>query len=161
MSALKFRAVEASDCGQLVLLLKELADVTGLGGKFEATSDQLELALAHQPPLFHGLIAEVSGQALGVCLYYPQFSTWRGEAGVYVLDLIVREHARGRSIGRKLLGAVCRDAFEKWQANYMSLDVDHLNQDGHAFYRRLGFVEDLSNKNLRLYGPPFQKAAGR
>lgn len=57
-------------------------------------------------PKFEVLIAEDGGRAQGFALFFPNYSTWEGRAGIYIEDLFVREEARGRGLGRALVTAV-------------------------------------------------------
>ncbi len=60
----------------------------------------------HSPRRFECLIAEVAGRPAGLCLFFPNYSTWEGRAGMYVEDLFVEEAARGHGLGRMLMAAL-------------------------------------------------------
>ena len=66
----------------------------------------------------------------------PHFSTWRGRPGLYLEDLYVREWARGRGVGRRLMARLAAIAIERdWPAlQFMVLDWNPARD----FYRRLG-----------------------
>ena len=87
-------------------------------------------------PLFHAVIAANPGP-LGMVIYYPDFSTHRGEPGVYVQDIYVDPAARGSGIAQQLLAAVMQH--QTWGAEYMTLGVSPANAIANRFYRRLGF----------------------
>ena len=89
-------------------------------------------------PLFHAILSERGAEALGLALYYPDYSTLRGEPGVYVQDLYVTEASRGEGLGRRLLAEVM--ARQDWGARYMILMVGHENDAARRFYARQGFV---------------------
>ncbi|MDD9878934.1 MAG: GNAT family N-acetyltransferase [Magnetovibrio sp.] len=57
-------------------------------------------------PRFECLIAEHDGDAVGFALFFPNYSTWEGRAGIYVEDLFVEERARGFGLGRALMAAI-------------------------------------------------------
>ena len=92
-------------------------------------------------PLFRALLAEGHGDALGMTLYFPEFSTLRGRPGVYVQDLYVAGRARASGLGRRLLAATARDARD-WGAAYLRLCAHATNARALDFYRRLGFETD-------------------
>ena len=48
------------------------------------------------------------GEAVGFALFFPTFSTFRGQPGLYLEDLFVRPEHRGRGIGKALIAAVAR-----------------------------------------------------
>lgn len=87
-------------------------------------------------PLFQAVLAEAA-RPCGMAIYYPDFSTHRGQPGVYVQDLYVERGARGGGVGRGLLAAVMR--MQDWGARYLTLGVSPDNALGLAFYARIGF----------------------
>ena len=64
-------------------------------------------------PLFEVVIAEWKGEPVGFALFFPNWSTWRGRAGLYLEDLFVRESHRGLGIGKALLVHLARIAVER------------------------------------------------
>mgnify|MGYP000954308404 CR=1 FL=1 len=60
--------------------------------------------------LGHVTVAEDSGLLLGACLWALTVSSWRGAKGIYVSDVYVMSHARGRKVGEKLLRGVAKEA---------------------------------------------------
>src|SRR5450432_583910 len=83
---------------------------------------------------FECLVAEVDGQGAGFALYFFNYSTWRGRAGIHLEDLFVRPQFRGLGLGRALLTAVAvREGCGRLQ-----WDVLGWNQPAIDFYERLG-----------------------
>src|SRR5690606_37875788 len=82
------------------------------------------------------LIGEVDGEPAGFALFFPNYSTWEGRAGLYVEDLYVEERARGIGLGRALMAEVARLAAERG-APRVELAVLDWNP-ARAFYERLG-----------------------
>lgn len=87
---------------------------------------------------FHSLIAERNGKAIGLCTYFPVFSSWKGCPGVFVLDLFIAKSERRSGLGEKLLANVASISRE-FGAAFMRLSVDNHNVKAQAFYRRIGF----------------------
>jgi GNAT superfamily N-acetyltransferase len=108
-------------------------------------------------PAFETILAKRDAVAVGLVLYFYEFSTWRGCPGVYVQDLFVDESLRGTGLGRRLLAAVSARAFEM-QASYMRLSVDIGNDEGLGFYGRLGFTAP-NEQTLVLEGEQFLQLA--
>jgi ribosomal protein S18 acetylase RimI-like enzyme len=98
-------------------------------------------------------VAEDSGLLLGCCVWMPVFSTWRGAKGIYITDLFVMAHVRGKKIGEKLIRYLCKEA-QEIGAVYVRLEVDLENVRATAFYERLGFEtkRDQFNSFLELTG---------
>jgi ribosomal protein S18 acetylase RimI-like enzyme len=91
-------------------------------------------------------VAEDSGLLLGCCVWMLVYSTWRGCKGIYITDIYVMSHARGKKIGERLLRQLSREAL-KIDAQYMRLEVDHENPRALAFYDRLGFERKTDQDN--------------
>lgn len=131
---IRYRPMEAVDVPVLRAMLQALSDQEG--GRPVASEAALLEGDFGPRPLFRGLMAEKDG-SLGVVVYYPSYSTLRGEPGVYVQDLFVAEAARGKGIGRGLLAAVM--TAQDWGAKYLTLSVSPGNVAAKAFYDRMGF----------------------
>ena len=72
----------------------------------------------------------------GLRCSFPDFSTWRGRPGLYLEDLYVREWARGRGVGRRLMARLAAIAIER---DWPALDFKVLDWNpARGFYHRLG-----------------------
>jgi ribosomal protein S18 acetylase RimI-like enzyme len=130
-----FRPAVAADVPVLRAMLQALAD--GEGGNYPVASEDALLTHGFGPrPLFRAVIAEAE-VPLGMAIYYPDFSTHRGEPGVYVQDIYVAPEARGSGLGQRLLAEVM--AQQDFGARYMTLMVGPANTAAQRFYHRLGF----------------------
>jgi GNAT superfamily N-acetyltransferase len=144
------QAVEA-DAAILHELICALSCEIGYGAAFRAEIDALRRHGFGVRPMFRALLAERAGQSCGLAVYFPEFSTLRGEPGVYLQDLYLRPDTRASGLGRRLIGAVIRDAAE-WQASYLRLAAHVDNEDAMAFYERLGFRSDPRERALLVDG---------
>ncbi|MDE2384491.1 MAG: GNAT family N-acetyltransferase [Alphaproteobacteria bacterium] len=89
----------------------------------------------------HVMVAENAGLLCGVCTWFYIYSTWRGTKGIYVSDLYVHSHLRGRKIGEGLLRATAKEA-AKQGASFIKLDVRRGMPRQMKFYETLGFTQD-------------------
>jgi GNAT superfamily N-acetyltransferase len=101
-------------------------------------------------PRFECLLAEIESRPAGFALFFHNYSTWEGRAGIYIEDLFVSEWARGRNIGRRLLAAVAAIADSRG-CRRVDLSVLHWNP-ARAFYERIGLVEMSDWRPYRLKG---------
>jgi GNAT superfamily N-acetyltransferase len=86
---------------------------------------------------FEALLAELDRRPVGLCLFFGSYSTWRGQRGLYVQDLVVTERARGLGVGARLLAEVA--ALGKARGcGYLRLSVEADNDRARAFYARHG-----------------------
>jgi len=103
---------------------------------------------------FHTLIAEIDSEFAGMCLYFPIYSTWRGQPGAYVQDLFVGDAFRGTGIGEKLLRHLARALRDKG-GGYIELAVDTGNPGAQRFYERLGIAHQADSRIHRITGEAF------
>jgi ribosomal protein S18 acetylase RimI-like enzyme len=129
------RAATAQDVPVILRFLQAMAAEAG-----ETVGSTEASLLAHgfgPTPRFRGLIAEGSAGPLGMVLYFPEYSTWRGEMGLFVQDVYVSPEGRGLGLGRQLLaGAMAR---ADWAPQFVTLMVAHSNASARGFYETLGF----------------------
>lgn len=133
---IRYRLAVAADVSILRAMLQFLSDHDG--GDYPVASEHRLLQHGFgMRPLFHAAIAEQGGSALGMIIYYPDYSTHRGQPGVYVQDIYVTPAARGAGVGRGLLAFMMRA--QNWDAQYITLGVSPRNSAAQRFYSRLGF----------------------
>lgn len=102
-----------SDVPLILDLIRSLAEYERLADLVVATEDSLRTSLFGARPAAEVLIAFVDGAAVGFAVYFHNYSTFLGRAGLHLEDLFVRLEWRSRGIGRALLGRVARIAVER------------------------------------------------
>lgn len=103
------------------------------------------------------LIGEVDARAQGFVMFFPDYSTWVGRAGIHVEDLFVREAARGLGLGRRLLAAVAQIALQR---GCKRLDLAVLDWNpARKLYERWGFTPLAQWIPYRLAGADIARLA--
>lgn len=135
----RIRRIEPSDVDSVVKLVHELADYERAPHECHLTAGQLHAALFGPAPALFGHVAESGGAVVGTALWFLNFSTWRGEHGIYLEDLFVRPAERGSGLGRALLAALAAECVDR---GYQRLEWSVLDWNAPAigFYRALGAV---------------------
>jgi ribosomal protein S18 acetylase RimI-like enzyme len=148
-AAIVVRPATPADAPIIVQLIRELAtyEKEPLSRVKVAEADILRDGFGPQRR-FESLLVEVGGRAAGFALFFHNYSTWEGRAGIYVEDIFVSEWARGRNIGRRLLAEIAVIA-EARGCRRVDLSVLHWNP-ARAFYERIGFVEMTTWRPYRL-----------
>jgi GNAT superfamily N-acetyltransferase len=136
------RPCRPGDVAAVHQLIKELAAYEREPDAVEATSEDLHRALFADPPMLHGLVAELDpadGQTriAGMALWFVSYSTWRGRHGMWLEDLFVQPSARGLGLGKGLLAAIATETISRGYAR-LEWNVLDWNAPAMAFYRSLG-----------------------
>ena len=134
-SPVRLRAAVAADVPTILDLIRELADFERDADSAVATPELMHDALFSPGHVAHAIMAEDDRDALGLALYFFNFSTWTGRRGLYLEDFYVRPQARGRGVGRQLFARLATIARERGCAR-MDLSVLNWNVDAIRFYER-------------------------
>jgi GNAT superfamily N-acetyltransferase len=99
---------------------------------------------------FGCLVAELDGSAAGFALWFYNYSTWEGRAGLYLEDLYVKPAARRHGLGARLVAELAALAVREGCRRF-DLSALHWNP-ARAFYDRLGFEYRADWLSYRLSG---------
>lgn len=152
MTATIIRTATSDDVPAMHRLLGELAATIGESDAYRGGVGALQKFGFGDHRVFRAALAEHDGSCEGLCIYFPEFSSWRGRSGVYVQDLFVASSLRGSGVGRRLLAEAMVDSVHAWQAGYMRLAVHVSNGPAVDFYSGLGFVTEHDNRAMVLDG---------
>ena len=111
-------------------------------GGGEGLSDYAKLHLVHtirQVPGFHGALAWLDGEAVGLIDCFAGFSTFAAKPLLNVHDIVVHASRRGQGIAQALLAWAGQRAGELGCCK-LTLEVLSNNARAMAAYRRAGFV---------------------
>ncbi|MDF1517018.1 MAG: GNAT family N-acetyltransferase [Lutibacter sp.] len=89
------------DMPSVLNLIKELAHFEKEADAVVITVADLEKDGFGNYPLFKTFVAEVDKEIVGMALFYPRYSTWKGPT-IHLEDLIVKKNKRGLNIGSAL-----------------------------------------------------------
>ncbi len=136
MEELTFRTAEERDCGLILSCIKALAAYEKMLDEVVATEELLK------EWLFEKRSAEVifaceNGKEVGFALFFHNFSTFVGRAGLYLEDLYVLPEYRGKGYGKALLKRLAAIASERGCGRMEWVCLDW-NKPSINFYRSLG-----------------------
>lgn len=138
MHEINIRKATVKDVTVIHSLLSELERTLGGPTKTQRKVEDLVRFGFSDEPCFQALIAWRGSDAVGLVLFFKEFSSWKGSVGVYIQDLYVSPGERGTGMGWKLMKAAYKQA-RSWNASYCKLTVHDGNATALAFYERLGF----------------------
>ena len=137
MDTLTIRPALEIDLPIILALIRELADYEHLTAHVVATDDDLRASLFGDQPRAEVVLALADGTAAGFAVFFHNYSTFLGRAGLYLEDLFVRPRWRRQGIGKALLRHVARTAVERRCGRFEWAVLDW-NRPAIDFYKAAG-----------------------
>ena len=109
---LKFRYAERKDTALILKFIKELAAYEKMEHEVIATEAVLEEWIFDKKKA-EVIFAVVDNEEIGFALFFHNFSTFLGRAGLYLEDLYVRPKYRGNGYGKAILKKLAQIAVER------------------------------------------------
>ncbi|MDR1712826.1 MAG: GNAT family N-acetyltransferase [Coriobacteriales bacterium] len=133
---ISYRQAQRDDVALVLDFVRQLAAYEHLLDKVVATTEDLEQWLFDKQ-LAEATFALVDGQEVGFALYFYNYSTFLGQAGLYIEDLFVQPQWRGHGLGKGLLRQLAQRALEQG-CGRMEWSCLDWNQPSIDFYLSLG-----------------------
>jgi len=112
MNHITFRYAEESDIPQILDFIKGLAAYENMLDDVVATEELLREWIFEKKKA-EVILAFESDEAVGFALFFHNFSTFLGRAGIYLEDLFVKPEYRGKGYGKALLQKLAQIALER------------------------------------------------
>ncbi|KAF7561799.1 hypothetical protein G7046_g2343 [Stylonectria norvegica] len=171
------RHARREDAPAILGLIQELADYEHESDAVKATVQTLQDTIAFAPaddtnsvaipnteptspsrPARCLLAISPEGTAVGMALYFYNYSTWRSRPGIYLEDLYVRSTERGNGYGRKLLSALAKQVVSM-DGGRLEWAVLKWNEPSIKFYEKIGAVAMNDWVGMRVDGEGLQTLA--
>jgi GNAT superfamily N-acetyltransferase len=133
------RQARPGDERLVLAFIGKLADYEKLSHAAVATQADIREALFGATPRCVCDIAYWNGEPAGFALWYYNFSSFRGKAGIYLEDLFVESQLRGHGIGKALLKHLAQRCVAEGLPGLQWWVLDW-NAPSIAFYKSLGAV---------------------
>jgi len=136
MNTQSFRFAEEKDTDLILFYIKELAEYEKMSDQVIADSEILKEWIFEKKKA-EVIFALDDGEEVGFALFFHNFSTFLGRAGIYLEDLFVLPEHRGKGHGKGLLKKLAQIAVERGcgRLEWSCLDW---NQPSIDFYLSLG-----------------------
>lgn len=135
--SLAIRAARRGEEGIVHGFIRKLAGYENLLEEVTASENDIAEALFGETPRCFCDLAFWNGEPAGFALWFYNFSTFAGKAGIYLEDLFVEPALRGRGIGKALLRHLARRCAAEGLPR-LQWSVLDWNAPSIAFYRSLG-----------------------
>ena len=150
------RKATVKDSAAIWALIKELAEFEKEPNAVDISVSTLEQDGFGSNPLFGCFVAEVKRIVVGMALFYPRYSTWKG-ATLHLEDLIVTESMKGKGIGTQLYRAFIEHGYRLGHQR-IEWSVLDWNAPAIAFYKKSGatlledwFTVQMNPQQMKAY----------
>lgn len=106
------KLAEEADIPIILALIKELALYEKMIDEVVATKDLL-FDWLFERKVAEALIGTVDNEVVGFALFFHNFSTFLGRAGIYLEDIFIRAPFRGNGYGTKFFKRIAQIALER------------------------------------------------
>jgi GNAT superfamily N-acetyltransferase len=136
-ASLILRSARPEDVSTLFELIQALAEYENLSHAVTGDARTLKEHLFGSPVYAQAILAEVEGKGVGFALFFPSYSTFLTQPGIYLEDLFVLPEFRGQGIGKAILSKLAQLAVEQG-CGRLEWSVLDWNESAIGFYRRMG-----------------------
>lgn len=157
MSVIEYRFAEPKDTSIILDFIKKLAEYEKMSDDVVATEELLEKWVFEEQKAEVLFVSE-DGKEVGFALFFHNFSTFLGRAGIYLEDLFVLEEYRNKGYGKGLLKQLARIAKTRGcgRLEWACLDWNKPSID---FYLSLGATPMDEWTTYRLSGETLARLA--
>ena len=136
MNNTKFRYATEKDVPIILDFIKQLAEYEHMADEVVATEELLREWIFDRKKA-EVIFALEDGMEVGFALFFHNFSTFLGRAGIYLEDLFVLPEYRGKGYGKALLTELARIAVDRGcgRLEWWCLDW---NEPSIEFYKSMG-----------------------
>ena len=159
MSTCTIRPAAPGDEELILSFIRALADYERMSDQVVATPALLREWIFEKKKA-EVIFAEAEGKPVGFALFFHNFSTFLGRAGLYLEDLFVLPEERGKGYGEALLRHLARTALDRGcgRLEWACLDWNRPSIDFYTKKMRALPMEEWTT--YRLTGETLEAAAG-
>ena len=157
MTELTFRFAVKDDVPAILYFIRQLAEYERMSNEVVATEELLNEWIFEKRKA-EVLFAVADGKEIGFALFFHNFSTFLGRAGIYLEDLFVLPEYRGKGYGKAILSELARITVERGCGRLEWCCLDW-NQPSIDFYLSLNAVPLSDWTTYRLIGDSLREMA--
>lgn len=152
---IKVRNAVNDDGAAIISLMRDFAAFERLSDFFTITEEMLVDALFGDTRFVEALVAEADGAIAAYAIFYPNFSSFRGQTGYYLEDLYIGEKYRGCGLGEAMLREIAKLGAARGLVR-IDFQVLNWNKSAIGFYKSLGGVVDDDERHFKFTDEAFK-----
>lgn len=155
----KLRFAEVNDVPLILDFIKELAEYEKMSDEVSATKEILKESIFDKK-IAEVIIGEYKNKPAAFALFFHNFSTFLGKAGIYLEDIFVKPEMRGLGMGKSMLSFLASLAKERdcGRLEWSCLDW---NEPSIKFYKKMGAIPMDEWTVYRVHGIAIDNLAER
>lgn len=155
---IEIRKVLRSDVPAVIGLLREFADYENLSAYCTVAEEDLADVVFGENAFVECLVAADEGEIIAYAIFYPNFSSFRGQKGMYLEDIFIRADKRNSGLGERMLKEIARFALAHGCLR-LDLQVLDWNRPAIEFYQKHGAVRDDDERHFKFVDDAFARLA--
>lgn len=156
---IQLRKAGREDVRLILQLLRESAIEQEIEDEFFTTGADLERDIFSQTPKANIFILEKDGETAGITVFFYNFASFIGCAGIYIEDIYVRPAFQGQGLGKEVFRLLAKHALDEG-CGLLEWLVLNENHKAKGFYQKMGaYTVDGWTVN-RVKGDALKKLAG-
>ena len=156
--SISIQNITETDLTSVIDLMRGFAEYEKLVEYCTVTEPRLHTAMFGPRAFVEGLIVLDGTKPVAYALYYPNFSSFRGERGLYLEDIYISSEYRRHDLGEKMLRIIARAARERGLERIDFLVLDW-NEPAVNFYLKHGAERNGDESHFKFAGDAFDRLA--
>ncbi|MEJ7849645.1 MAG: GNAT family N-acetyltransferase [Pyrinomonadaceae bacterium] len=158
--SIEIRKTAEKDIAEIIGLMREFAEYEKLADYCVITEAKLGDALFKVGSFVESLVALDGERLIAYAIFYPHFSSFRGESGFYLEDIFITADYRGKAVGEMLLRKIAITAKAR---GYERIDFQVLdwNKPAIGFYEKLGAEGNFDESHFKFAGKAFENLSSQ
>ncbi|MGM9630244.1 GNAT family N-acetyltransferase [Butyricicoccus sp.] len=159
MNTVEFRYATEEDVDKILFFIKGIAEYEKMSDEV-VTTEALLREWVFEKKSAEVIFAMEDGKEVGFALFFHNFSTFVGRAGIYLEDIFVLPEHRKKGYGKALFTQVAKIAADQGCGRMEWCCLDW-NQPSIDFYRSFGAIPMNGWTTYRLAGDTLKAAAAQ
>jgi GNAT superfamily N-acetyltransferase len=155
---MEIREATAADAELIHGFILELAEYEKATTSVVTTVEEITSTMFGENARVKALICSIGSDPVGYAVYFYNYSTWLGKHGIYLEDVYVSPHHRGKGAGKALLKYIAKIAVQE-NCGRFEWSVLDWNRPSIEFYESLGAQAQREWLSYRLSGSALRKLA--
>lgn len=156
--SITIRNINENDLPAVVGLMRSFAEYENLAEYCTVTTERLHRAMFGPEAFVEGLIAFDDENPIAYALFHPNFSSFRGEMGLYLEDIYVLAEYRRHKLGLQILKKIASIAKQRGLERIHFLVLDW-NTPAVNFYLKHGAESFDGESHFKFAGDAFTRLA--